>query len=605
MVRLAALLTLSTAPLAAQSGGDVADRFRSLPRSEKTTISTDQVRKDVAYLASDELEGRRAGTRGNQLAATYIADRFRRLGLSTVPGGDEYYHSFGYVAGVRVGSGNVLMLHGPGFDRRPTVGVDFNPMGFSGVASASAPLLFVGYGITASDMNYDDYAGIDAKGKIVVMMRYSPDGSGPHSGFGRHMAFSAKVRNAKDHGAVGIIFINQPSDESKLYPVALDRNFTDAEIASVFARNDLFSAVRDPSGRTLSQVQAAIDSTRTPVSFAIAESSAEVRTDVSVERVSIPNVVASLPGNDPELRDQIIVVGAHFDHLGWGGEGSLYDKHDSAIHHGADDNASGTAGVMALAEYFARAKNNRRTLVFMAFNAEEEGLLGSQSFVSNLPFPDSSIVTMVNMDMIGRLDSNTLVVQGTGSSPTWEPMLKELNGDRFALKLVKDGFGPSDHSSFYSRDIPVLFFFTNLHGDYHRPSDTWDKINYEGEAAVLDYVSDIVRWLDGRDDRPVFTKVPVSASARSGGVFKVYVGTIPDYAYEGKGLRLNGVAEGGPAEKGGLKAGDIIVKMDGSAIDNIYDYTDALARFNPKQQVETEYIRDGVTAKVVITMGSR
>ncbi len=569
-------------------------------------ITIDRVREDVRYLAGDELAGRRAGEPGNLLAAAYIAARFQKLGLEVVPNGEGYYHRFGYVAGARAGSMNKLILFAPSGRKELKGGVDFNPMSFSDVSSIVGDLLFAGYGISAPDENYDDYAGIDPAGKIVVVMRYSPEGSETHSRFARQMAFTSKVKAAKERGAAGIIFISRPNDEQNLYPLTLDRSFLSAGIPVMFALSGPFDGVRDPAGRTLSQIQAMIDSTKSPASFVMQGYSASLAADVTIRRDSIPNVLAMLPGTDPKLRDEIIVIGGHFDHLGHGGEGSLHGHHDSAVHYGADDNASGTAGVMALAEHFAATRANRRTLIFMAFNAEEEGLIGSAALMNTLSLAPARIVTMINMDMIGRLDSSELVVQGIGTSTAWEPLVKELNRDRFNLKLVPDGFGPSDHSSFYGKDIPVLSFFTNLHEDYHRPGDTWEKVNYEGEVEILRYVAEIVGRIDAMPERPPFTKAPSSrAGGRSGNGFKVYVGTIPDYAYEGKGLKLTGVADGGPAALAGLKGGDIIVKMGGKAIDNIYDYTDALGIFSPKQEVETEFLRDGTLSKTTITMRGR
>ncbi len=569
----------------------------------------ERVREHIKYLASDQLAGRRPGTEGNRLAAEYIGRAFDRIGLWPLPPGratdgfEAFYHRFSYLSGVEFGPKNGLTIQSPAGQNLIQLGTQFSPMTFSSSGSVSAPLLFAGYGITVSDTGYDDYRGVDAKGKIVVVMRYSPDGEGIHGELARYGAWSSKVRTARDHGASGIIFINRPGDSAALVRLDLNRGFTDAGIPSVFALSTIFSGLRDPRGRTLEQLQKAIDADKRPASFDMPGWSADLSTDITLQRDSVPNVVGMLPGTDPVLKDQYIVIGAHFDHLGMGGEGSLYSGHDSAIHHGADDNASGTAGMLVLAERLEREHTNRHSIIFVAFNAEEEGLLGSAEIVKSFPIPLEKVTTMINLDMIGRLDSNKLAVEGTGSSPGWEPMLQRVNNNRFRLKFTQDGFGRSDHSSFYAKNVPVLFFYTGAHSDYHRPGDTWEKINYPGEVSVLRYVHDVFSTIDSMETPPPFTKV--KSAARASGGFSVYVGTIPDYGYEGKGLRLTGVSEGGPAATAGIHAGDVIVRMGSKKIDNIYDYTDALGTFRPKERVEIEVLREGKPVVVNVVLGSR
>lgn len=569
------------------------------------TISEEKLREDVKYLASDMLEGRRAATPANLKAAQFLAERFRTVGLKNAPGLQNYFHRFSYTVGVDLGDKTQLILLSPNGARPLSLGTEFNPMGFSSVGEVQADLVFVGYGITNPEAKYDDYAGVSVNGKVVVAMRYSPEGNNPHSSFAEHMSFMAKIRTARSNGAKGIIFINQPNEEAKLFPLMLERNSSNFGLPALFALSSAFAGVRDPQEQALTDVQLQIDSLKRPNSFPISGWRVDLNVDLRINRDSIPNVIGVLPGNDPMLKDEVIVIGGHFDHLGWGGEGSLAHNHDSAIHHGADDNASGTAGVLALAEYFAKKGGNKRTLVFCGFNAEEVGLLGSAALVNNFPYPIQNVVTMINMDMIGRLDSNTLVLHGMGTSPEWEPMMKRLNRDRFVLKFIQDGFGPSDHSSFYAKDIPVLFFFTNLHKDYHRPSDTWEKVNYPGLKQTVELVAESIAAVDGMAQRPAFSKAQVTQTPRSGSGFRVYVGTIPDYAFEGKGLRLSGVSDGGPAAKAGLKSGDVIMKLGGKDIANVYDYTDALGQFKPKQEVEVEYLRDTTTLKGTIVMGTR
>jgi hypothetical protein len=477
-------------------------------------------------------------------------------------------------------------------------------MSFSDSSSISSSLVFVGYGINAPELQYNDYSEIDVKGKIIIIMRYFPNNNNPHSLFAKYGSMTSKVRTAKENAAAGIIFISPPKDSSSIFGTKLDKSFVRCGIPCVSVSGDVFINLRDSLGRNLKEIQQHIDSVRKPASFIIKDSKANITCDLILEKKNVPNVIGVLPGTDPVLKDEFIVIGGHFDHLGMGDDGSLNTTKTPSIHYGADDNASGTVGVLALAEAFG--KNNiktKRTLVFICFNAEEMGLLGSAAIVEKFPLELGKVITMINMDMIGRLDSNNLIVQGSGTSPIWESFVKNLNKyDKFNIKFVKDGFGPSDHSSFYTKNIPVLFFFTGLHKDYHKPTDTWDKINTSGMAKVLGLVYKCVNGIDQMIQKPEFTKVQASAQNRNSTGFKVYAGTIPDYAYDGKGLKLSGVTDGAPAQKAGVKDGDIIVKMNNKVIDNIYDYTDALGEFIPGDEVETTLLRgkDKIVVKIIM-----
>jgi Zn-dependent M28 family amino/carboxypeptidase len=349
------------------------------------------------------------------------------------------------------------------------------------------------------------------------------------------------------------------------------------------------------------------------------------------------------------LNEETIVIGAHYDHLGRGGEGSLAPR-EGDIHHGADDNASGVAGLIELARMLSTQNPKpRRTIVFIAFSGEEEGLLGSDYYVNHPIVPLAKTVAMINMDMIGRLQDSKLIVGGVGTASDWRSMIQSentvekmqaaaaknpsasgspnyqvsLNGQAsstgfpivigangqpvvtaelsklplslaapFALTLNEDGFGPSDHSSFYSKQVPVLFFWTGTHDDYHKPSDTADKINYEGEARIVSFVARIVSDVDKSDKRPTYTVAKSEAQGRSSG-FRVYLGTIPNYADSNDGLKLDGVRDDSPAAKAGLKAGDRVVKLAGRDVKNVYDYTYALGEMKAGQEYEVEVMRDG------------
>jgi hypothetical protein len=352
------------------------------------------------------------------------------------------------------------------------------------------------------------------------------------------------------------------------------------------------------------------------------------------------NVIGILPGSDPKLKSEAIVIGAHYDHLGRGGEGSLAARAGD-IHHGADDNASGVAGLIELARMFSSHKL-RRTVVFIAFSGEEEGLIGSSFYVNHPVVPLTNTVAMINMDMIGRLKEKNLIVGGVGTAQEWRSMIEadnslqamtvSLNTTRveasipktfpivvgangqpvvtldpakhFNLTLNEDGYGPSDHSSFYAKQVPVLFFWTGTHNDYHKPSDTAEKINYEGEGRIVGFVDRIIRDLDKSDKRPTYAVAKSESQGRSGG-FRVYLGTIPNYAESNDGLKLDGVRDDSPASKAGLKAGDKIVKMAGHEVKNVYDYTYALGEMKAGQEYEVEIVRGSERLTLRITPAAR
>ncbi len=567
---------------------------------QSSSISVDELRSHVKYLASDELEGRRTGTRGNLLAAGYIAGEFARSGLEPVNG--LYLHDFSYLKGVSATPANrfELIWSGNGDETRRVnmhlqPGEEFAPLGFSGNGTVSGPMVFVGYGISAPDKGYDDYAGIDVEGKIVLMLRYAPPNPSFHDeekDLSSYAALVTKALTAREKGAAGLVMIDMDDEHGHAIPTYLMRGVTDVGIPTVSVKPVAFNMLKDMRGRNLVDIRKEIDSGRTPASFAMDGWKTSITTELQFERVDAPNVLGMVPGNDPELRDEIIVIGAHFDHLGHGGEGSLHGHSEPAIHNGADDNASGTAAVMALAKYYGATRSNRRTLIFMAFNGEEEGLLGSAALVEAAPFSVGNVTAMINLDMVGRLGSNELVVQGTGTATEWEEILERANGEDLVLKTVKDGYGPSDHSSFYARQIPVLFFFTGLHNDYHRPSDDWNLVNYQGIATIAVLVRDVVATLDGRDEGLTYVDVP-RTTPQSGPRLRVVLGIVPDYGFDGKGLRLSGVSEGGPAEKGGMEHGDVIVKLNGKDVNNIEEYMYALASTDPDKEVEVVVLREG------------
>ena len=550
-------------------------------------ITAEEIKQHITFLASDELKGRDSGTEEIKEAADYIANEFSSYGIAPAFN-NNYFQEFSFIKTIELTNKNNLAFKSNGNDLKLNLNEDYITVPFSGNADVNAKLVFAGFGISAPDLEYDDYAGTDVKDKIVVVIRNTPEPNVAHSGFDMHSALRKKTSVARDKGAAAIIFIN-PYDENKtsddLIEFSYDRGGSIGGFSAVNVKRIFVEQLLQSEGINLKEVYDKIIETKEPSSFELQNSSAKISTEVKeVEAISW-NVGGFIEGNDPELKNEWIIIGAHFDHLGMGGEGSLYRGDEPQIHNGADDNASGTTGVLELAEKFASVKDQlKRSIAFFTFSGEELGLLGSNYLVNNLPFPVEDAVTMINMDMIGRLKDSSLIVYGTGTSSSWKDILNKYNDYGFKLTFNDEGFGPSDHSSFYGKKIPVLFFFTGTHEDYHKPSDDTEKINFAGQKDVLDYVYNITMDIDNNPERPDYLLVEKKTS---GQMFarKVYVGTVPDFASNVDGYKISGVSEGSPAQIAGLQGGDVIISFGGKKISNIYDFTYALGDFVPGDEV--------------------
>lgn len=471
-------------------------------------------------------------------------------------------------------------------------------------------MVFAGYGISAPKLKYDDYEGLDVKGKIVLVMRYHPEYDNPHSEYEEFAAFRSKASVAKEKGAAGIIFFTPPSpkdDEDKLMKFSYDRAPGLKDFAVLHIKRKVAAEILSASGFDIKKIQDSIYSSKKPLSFELKAAGAEITTGIDEINKTGKNVAAIIEGSDENLKNEFIIIGAHFDHLGMGQEGSLYRGAEPQIHNGADDNSSGTSGLIELAQKLsAERKKIKRSIVIVGFSGEELGLLGSAYFANNPPLDAAKYVTMINMDMIGRLNpEKNLIVYGTGTSKLWKDILNEKNTNNFKLTFNDEGFGPSDHSSFYAKNIPVLFFFTGTHSDYHRPSDDAELINYTGLTQILNYVHSVTEVISNLDTKPDYVNVPRKDGGRTMSAWKVYVGTVPDYAYTGEGLKITGASEGSPAQKGGMKAGDIMVKFGNKKITNIYDYVYALKEFVPGDIVEVEVKRGEELIKLSLTLTAR
>ncbi|HEY2954315.1 MAG TPA: M28 family peptidase [Candidatus Eisenbacteria bacterium] len=566
----------------------------------------------VRRLADPRWEGRGVGTAGIDSAARYLAGEMQALGLA--PGGDAggWFQSLDVTTGVEVGEPCGIEVGA----RRIGIGDQFMPVGFSTNGTLRAPVVFVGYGISAPGYDYDDYAGVDVRDRIVLALTQEPGEMDSTSRFDGtintpHAELRTKAINAREHGALGLLLVNGPryhAGEPLAKPRTEGGGYMTSGLIAARVGEGVAEALLAPLGLTLAQAQQAIDDHTRPHSLALPDS-VTVTVTLRRTRATIENVVGWIPGRDTT---RTLVIGAHYDHLGYGGEGSLApDAH--VPHPGADDNASGVAALLTVAggirARMAKGWGPRHNLVFCAFTGEEIGLLGSSHFVDDPTRPLESLEAMLNMDMVGRLRDDRLMVMGVGTADEFPALVENVNRatQRFTIRTSSDGYGPSDHSSFYKRRIPVLMLFTGAHADYHKPSDTPDKINGAGLARVAAFARGLIDSLDERPRVHYERAKADSAVGRiaGGGGYGAYLGTIPDYMQTEGGVRLSGVRAGGPAEQAGLAEGDVIVKFDGVRIDNIYDYTFALRSRKPGQQVRLSVKRGDVEREVLVTLVRR
>jgi hypothetical protein len=544
----------------------------------------------VRYLADDALEGREVASPGARCAADYIAARFRELGLE--PAGTEggWFQAFPVRVGSVVASGNALGISGRSYE----TGKAWQPYGFSGSATARGALAYGGEVLTrpaepAEGEAADTTPPDELAGRIVVLEARTAGAatgsltSDPH--------FKASVAQAR--GAAAVVLLLGPGDG---LPVADDERRPFLRIPTVAVAAEVADEVREA---------------------ARAGAAAELVAAVEPRTAEARNVVALLPGGDPARAAEVVVIGAHFDHLGRGGAGSLApDSHE--IHNGADDNASGTAALLEAARSLAAGPPPSRPVLFVAFSGEERGLLGSAHFVAEPTVPLEEAVAMINMDMVGRLRDNTLTIYGLATAPEWEPLVAEANAagpEAFTLSLLPDGFGPSDHSSFYGRGIPVLHFFTNTHTEYHRPEDDWDTIDGEGLERIAALVADVASRLAGSAERTALALTPQAGAghppaagaedASSGRGYGPYFGSIPDMSPVDYGVRLSGVREDSPAERAGLRAGDVLVRFGGAEVSDLYAFTYALRDRKPGDRVEVVVERDGQRITMYAVLGER
>ncbi len=583
---------VATAPASTHGAGD----FVTTP---------DRYLAHIALLAHDELEGRGTGSKGIDLAAGYIAGQYAAAGLE--PGGPDGTYFQEFTIGGRTELKDATDLAFEGADAKATLQTDYVPFGFSSQASFAGNVVFVGYGIVNPDENHDDYAGVDVSGKVALMLRRDP--AGWNGGRTTHARFDTKIKLAAEKGAAAVLIVNKDPGEDGIDGLMRFRSRgTDHGLPAYHVKRTLVDTLLAAGGlASITELQTALDEKGSGVSAELKGVGARGTVSYEADEMLARNVIGLLPGNGPQA-SEYVVIGGHYDHLG---------NRNDRIHNGADDNASGTAGVIELARALANTPRRNRSVLFMAFTGEEMGLLGSKHFVESPTVERGSIAAMINMDMIGRLDNedhmNMLAVQGLGTGDSF-PGIIERHAPALGLPYLPDqsAKGPSDHAPFYDAGVPSLFFFTGVHSDYHRPGDDTGKINAEGAVRIVELVYRTAVDIVNATDTPQYAEVnepavifrTASSTGRSRGVT---MGIMPDSDDESDapGWRVAQVIPDGAADKAGMRDGDRILKIDGQDIDGFGAYRTATRDKSPGDTIDVVILRHGKELTLALTLAGR
>lgn len=587
-------------------------------------ITEADLRSHVAYLASDALEGRLTGTPGATKAADYIADQLRRAGIQPLGDQGSFFQTFGFTAGVNVvtNENRFTLLANNKAEASLELNKDFRPLSLTANGTAEGEVVFAGYGLfmpPGEGPGYDSYAGLNVSNKIVLVLRYVPEAvdTQRRQALNRYAGLRYKALIARNRGARALLVVTGPNSPNagELTGFTYDTTQAGSGIISATISGRAADQLFAGSGRTLKDLQTGLDNENPHAEGSVVLTNTRVRFTTSVRHVKQTdrNVLGWIPpANGSSTRD-IVLVGAHYDHLGHGETGGFARKDEEGqVHNGADDNASGTAGVLEIAAALSHERQLNpnafdRGIVFALWSGEELGLLGSAHYTDHPAFPLSNTVAYVNFDMIGRLRDNKITLNGIGSSSLWRKLLEKRNvAAGFNLQLLEDPFPPTDVTSFYPKGVPVLAFFTGTHEEYHRPADKASTLNYEGTERVSRFAKTLIKDLANGSTRLDYLKVERSDKGGSSReTLRAYLGTIPDYATEVTGVKLSGARGGSPADKAGLKTGDIIVEFAGQKIANIYDYTYALDAVKIGQPIKIVVLRDGKKVELTATPEAR
>jgi len=522
---------------------------QKLSRSDKELIK--YLKANVSFLASDSLEGRRAGTNGETLAADFISKKFKEIGLLPKGSSDSYFQPFLIIDGKKIGNLTFLSIN----NKVLIPEKDFFPL----ANSSNSTLIKAQISPSLTEKNQPWF--LDLSDDL------EENKTNPH--FDINNLIQSKIVKAKEKGATSLILYNSNVIDDKIKFDTKDRQ--DLTLIPVLYLNK--SAFVD----NIKDLNASYE-----ISFSI-----EIQPNVRNSK----NIIGFINNNAPYT----IVLGAHYDHLGYGEDGnSMIRTGEKLIHNGADDNASGTAALIELAFLLKKSKSKNYNYLFTAFSAEELGLNGSKYFVENPTIPLTSINYMINMDMVGRMNDSTkaITVGGYGTSPSWSSLFNAIENKNFTIKFDSSGTGPSDHTSFYRKDIPVLFFFTGLHIDYHKPTDDADKINYTGQLQIVKFINQLVLFSKS-NEKYIFTKTREQQTSTSA-KFSVSMGIMPDYTFSGNGVRVDGVSDNRPAKKAGILAGDVVKQLGEYQTSSVESYMQALSKF-----------KKGDVTKVLIIRGTK
>ncbi len=590
--------------------------FLLLVLSGCTTGLERRFQSHIDYLASDDLEGRGVGTQGIELAANYIAAQYKEIGLRPIGDDGTYFQSFPITLARKLTDNSYLTVASDSTPRR--LKKDYIPFHFSSNQSFEGDVVYCGYGITAEDKQHDDFMHIDAKGKVVLVLRGKPEGWEDDGGFMRdYGSFRNKIYNAKDRGAVAVLVVNQAPQEGQVDELvaferhsAADFGIPAFHISRAYAKTMLELGGAD----SLEQLQKRSDEGGY-VSKALANVKVSGHAAFEQKKAPTHNVVALLPGCG-SLKDEYIVIGAHYDHLGIARpmmrkfkDGKIVkEKLPPQIHNGADDNASGVSGLIEIARTLSGQQGPRRGVLFIAFSAEETGLHGSKYYVDHPLVSKSDTVAMLNLDMIGRMPAKKSVLEvfGANSGDMFEPLLtKAARPLGILIAPSPDTGGRSDHAPFVREQVPSMHFFTGQHSDYHKPSDDAHKINARAGAKVVRLISRVAGELAGSTSRPKFQKIDQAKLPSPGGTptYRVVMGISPGYGDDGGvGMKVEAVNPQGPADLAGIKAGDYIINIGGKKVANIYDYMASTRNNNPGDTVDVVVVRDGREIKLKVTL---
>ncbi|GAN35340.1 M28 family peptidase [Candidatus Brocadia sinica] len=578
-------------------------------------ITATDLRAEVQYLASDELEGRLTGTKGTQLAANYIADYFKGIGLKAIDSNKGYFQEFPFIAGTKIiPEQNHFQITKEGTKKETiqfVVNKDFAPLSFTVNGEVEGEVVFAGYGLSVpgnEGNRYDSYEKLDVKDKIVVVLHHVPEkvDMKRHLELTRYAGLRYKTMIAREHGAKALLVVTGPKTPSggELFPLFSDKESASSGIIAASVSGKIAEALFAGSGKNLETIQAGLDveDPQTEAGFDLPNVKIRISTAVEQVKEKDRNVLGLLPPCDENENAEYIIIGAHYDHIGRGGIDSLARKgEEGMIHNGADDNASGVSTVLELAAALAAERETnpqlfKRGIIFALWSGEELGCLGSSYFIEHPTIPLKNVIAYVNFDMVGRLSENNLIVEGIGSSNTWARLIEKCNVTAgFNVKLHRDPYLPTDATAFYSKEVPIIHFFTGVHEDYNRPTDDPGTLNYDGMVRIAEFARAIVIDLIRHAERPDYVKVAQSGESRKEKVSRrTYWGTVPDFASENsEGVKISTVKLEGPADKAGMKDGDIIVEIAGKKITNIYDYNYMMDAAGVGKPVEVVVLRDG------------